>query len=180
MPPRTLHYDRVARALHWTIGSLVIVNILLGITHDALRGVFQAMFWHQSIGLTVLALSLVRLGWRLSHPAAPLPEGTAAWEKAAAIGTHWIFYTLMIFMPLSGWIFTSAGKWPIPFFGLFEVPKFAVTKADPIVGTLHESHETLGWIWGALVLLHIAAALRHHFILKDGVLLRMWRDAPER
>ena len=174
----TLHYNAVARSLHWTIGLLVIVNILLGITHDALKGVFPAMPLHESIGVTVLVLSLFRLYWRFTHAAPPLPDSVPGWKKAIAQALHWIFYVLMIGMPLSGWVFTSAGKWPLTMFWLFDLPKFAVTKTDPIVGLLHQSHVVAGWTWGALLLVHIGAALHHQFVLKDHVLNRMWEGAP--
>lgn len=173
-----LHYNNIARALHWTIAVLVIVNIILGITHDALKGVFPAMPLHQSIGIAVLLLSLFRLYWRISHPAPPLPDDVPQWQAIAAHGLHWFFYVLMIGMPLSGWIFSSAGKRPIPFFWLFDLPKFAVTKADPIVGILHQGHVIMGWTWGGLLLGHVGAALYHQFHARDRVLNRMWRRAP--
>lgn len=172
------HYDRVARTLHWTIGTLIIANILLGLLHDPLGELFPAMPIHKSIGFLVLALSLVRLGWRIGHPVPPLPAAMPRWEKLSATALHGFFYVLMIAMPLTGWVFSSAGKYPIGFFGLFEIPKLAVDRSMPIVGASHEAHEILGIGWGVLLLVHIGAALRHHFILKDGVLTRMWRSAP--
>jgi cytochrome b561 len=178
MTDDVIHYNKVARTLHWTIGALVIVNILLGITHDALKDVFPAMPLHESIGVTVLVLSLLRLYWRITHPAPPLPESVPPWQRTAARSLHWLFYALMIGMPLAGWIFTSAGKWPITIFWLFDLPKFPVTKDDPIVGILHQAHVVIGWTWGGLLLIHIGAALYHQFMLRDHVLNRMWRGAP--
>jgi len=178
MTDGVLHYNAVARTLHWTIGLLVIVNIVLGITHDALKDVFPAIQLHESIGATVLVLSLFRLAWRITHPAPPLPDGIPAWRRTAAKSLHWLFYALMIGMPLAGWIFTSAAKWPITIFWLFDLPKFAVTKTDPIVGFLHQAHVVAGWSWSGLLLIHIGAALQHQFVLRDHVLNRMWRAAP--
>lgn len=169
------HYDRVARILHWTIGTLIILNIVGGILHEPLEGVVNVMPIHKSIGLLVLGLSLVRLGWRLTHPAPPLPAAMPRWEKAAAHGLHWSFYLLMIALPMTGWIFTSAGDRPLSFFGLFDMPKFAVVKDTPLYIGTHNAHEKLGILWAALILLHVGAALRHHYMLKDGVLGRMWR-----
>jgi cytochrome b561 len=173
MTEQVLHYNRVARWLHWTIAVLIIANLVIGIFHDGLGKAFPAMPIHKSIGMLVLVLSLVRLGWRLTHPAPPLPASVSRIETGLAHGFHWLLYALMIVMPMSGWIFSSAGKYPLGFFGLFEIPKFALTKADPIVGLAHEGHEVLGYAMAALVVGHIAAALRHHFLLKDGVLRRM-------
>src|SRR5262245_58961210 len=128
MTGSTLHYDRVARGLHWTVGGLIIVNLILGIGHDAIGKAFSVMPIHKSIGLLVLALSLFRLAWRLTHRPPPLPDSMARWEKAAAHGLHWIFYALMIALPVTGWIFVSAGDRPLHFFWLFDVPKFDVVK----------------------------------------------------
>lgn len=173
-----LHYNRVARVLHWTIGGLIIINLFLGIFHDPLGKAFPVMPIHKSIGLTVLALSLFRLGWRLTHPAPPLPDTLARWEKAAAHGLHWIFYALMIVLPMTGWIFSSAGDRPLQFFWLFDVPKFAVEKGSPLAEGTHNAHVVLGFLWVALLIGHVGAALRHRFIIKDGVFERMWRGAP--
>jgi len=175
-----LHYNRVARVLHWTVGGLIIVNLILGILHDPLGPVFPAMPIHKSIGLLVLALSLFRLFWRVSHPAPPLPDHMSKIEAIAAHGLHWIFYALMIILPMTGWIFSSAGKYPLTFFGLFDVPKFDVAKGSALAEGAHNAHVVLGYIWVALLVGHVGAALRHQFVLKDGIMGRMWRSAPGR
>ncbi len=185
MTEAALHYNRVARNLHWAIGVLIIYNIVSGIIHDPLgdvagrAAVVAVMGLHKSIGFLVLALSVVRLVWRLTHPAPPLPAAMPAWEKVSAHGLHWIFYALMIVMPMTGWIMSSAGKNPLGFFGLFDIPKFAVEKGSALAEGTHNAHELFGYAWAALLVIHVGAALRHHFILKDNVLLRMWRAAPE-
>ena len=180
MTEAVLHYNRVARTLHWAIGALIIVNITVGILHDPLGEIYKGtMGIHKSIGFTVLALALFRLYWRLSHPVPPLPASMSGWEKVAAHATHWIFYALMIILPMSGWIFSSAGKYPLVFFGLFEIPKLAVEKGSTIAGVAHEAHELLGFAWAGLLVIHVGAALRHHFMLKDDVLSRMWGSAAK-
>jgi cytochrome b561 len=169
-----LCYSRVAMLFHWTIAALVIVNLTIGLLHDAIGG----MPLHKAIGLTVLALTAARLGWRLLHPAPPLPAHTPAWERAAAHATHWTLYLLMVAMPLTGWLMVSGGPTPRPtsWFGLAQVPPLPVGRAAGGFG--HEAHELLGWLMLALVVLHVAAALRHHLLLRDGVLGRMapWFD----
>ena len=168
-----IRYSSTARTLHWLIATLVIANIAVGIAHDPLGKVFAGtMMVHKSIGLTVLALTLARIIWRLGHRPPPMPADMPGWEKAAAKGLHTLFYVLLIVMPLSGWIMSSAGKRPLTWFDLFAVPKFAVTREDAIV-QVAGGHGAIGLIFGLLILLHIAAALRHHFILKDRVLRRM-------
>lgn len=166
-------YNAVARSFHWIIALLIIANLWLGIAHESLPKEWKVMPLHKSIGLTVLALSILRLVWRLTHAAPALPAAMPAWEKSAAHLTHWIFYAFMILVPLSGWIMSSANQYPLNWFSLFDVPKFTVAKGDAIVGIAHEGHEIMGFAWLALVVLHIVAALRHHFVLKDGVLRRM-------
>jgi cytochrome b561 len=168
----TDRYSTVARALHWIIGILVILNIFGGLLHDALEG-WPIMPFHKAAGITVLFLTLVRIGRRLTHRAPPLPPEMPAWEKGAAHLTHFLFYLLMLVVPLTGWIMVSPGDRPLNWFGLFPIPKFALSKGDAIVGISGEGHEVLGIAFAVLVVLHVAAALRHHFILKDNVLRRM-------
>ena len=179
MTEALLHYNRVARVLHWTIGLLIIVNLALGVFHESLPRDIPVIPVHKSIGFVVLLLALVRLAWRLSHPAPPLPVAMPGWERFSAHALHWIFYALMIVLPMTGWIFSSAGKYPLQFFWLFDIPKLAVEKGSALAEGTHNAHVVLGYAWIALLVLHVGAALRHQFILKDGVMARMWRSAPE-
>jgi cytochrome b561 len=165
-------YDRVARLFHWTIAVLVILNIFGGLFHDALEGI-AVMPFHKATGITVLVLTLARIGWRLGHAVPPAPTDIPRWEQIAARTNHLIFYALMLLMPLTGWIMSSAGNRPLTWYGLFDIPKFAVTREDAITGISGGGHMVMGYLFAALVVLHIAAALRHHFALKDGVLRRM-------
>ncbi|MGV3769412.1 MAG: cytochrome b [Sphingobium phenoxybenzoativorans] len=169
----TVRYSQVARWLHWTIALLVIFNIVGGIFHDALGKAFPVMPLHKAAGITILFLTLARIVWRLSHPAPPLPSAMPAWEKLAANATHFAFYALLLIVPLTGWIMTSAGDRPLTWFWLFDIPKFGVTKGEAVVDISRGGHGVLGLLFGLLALLHIGAALRHHFVLKDGVLRRM-------
>ncbi|PCD02938.1 cytochrome B [Sphingomonas spermidinifaciens] len=166
-------YNSVARTLHWVIAVLIIGNLAGGLLHDALEDVVNVMPIHKATGLLILGLTLVRIGWRLTHRPPPLPGHVAGLERLGAQAAHVGLYALMLLMPMSGWIMSSAGKYPLSFYGLFDVPKFAVTRDDPIAGIAGEGHGLLGWVMLALVVLHVAAALRHHFVLKDQVLRRM-------
>ena len=162
-------YSTVAMWFHWTIAVLVIVNLTIGLLHDAIGG----MGLHKPIGLTVMALTAGRVVWRLLHRPPPLPAHTPAWERGAAHATHWALYALMIGMPITGWLMVSgaATRRPLTWFGLFDVPYLPVGKAAGGIG--HEAHELLGWLMLGLVALHIAAALRHWLVLRDGVFGRM-------
>lgn len=118
-------------------------------------------------------LTAGRVAWRLGHRPPPLPAHTPAWEKGAAHATHWTLYLLMIAMPVTGWLMVSgsANRRPLTWFGLFDIPYLPMGEAAGGVG--HEAHELLGWLMLALVVLHVAAALRHRLILRDGILARM-------
>ncbi|RZM32050.1 MAG: cytochrome b [Sphingomonas sp.] len=162
-------YSRVAMWFHWTIAALVIVNLVIGLFHDAIGG----MGIHKAVGLTVLVLTASRVAWRLGHRPPPLPAHTPVWEKGAAHGVHWMLYLLMIAMPVTGWLMVSGGttRYPLTWFGLFDIPYLPVGEAAGGFG--HEAHGLLGWLMLALVVLHVAAALRHRLILRDGLLARM-------
>jgi cytochrome b561 len=130
---------------------------------------------HKSIGMLVLLLSLVRLGWRLGHRPPPLPDSVKPWEKGLAHAAHWLLYAFMILIPLSGWIFTSASpkRHPLEFFGLFGLPYFPISPDKATSHAWHERHETMAYLILALLVLHIAAALKHRFFDRDRTLDRM-------
>ena len=166
-------YSGVAIAFHWTIALLIIVNLVIGIGHDAIPALRALMGAHKAIGITVLALTAGRVAWRIAHRPPALPAGTAAWEKGVAHATHWTLYLLMIAMPLTGWMMVSGPgpHRPMLWFGLFDIPTLPVGAGAADLG--HDAHGLLGWLMLALVVLHIAAALRHHLLLRDTVLTRM-------
>ena len=195
MAARAQRYTAVAIVLHWAIAISVLFMLPLGfVMHlraehgDASQALFDAYQLHKSIGLTVLALTLVRLAWRLMNPPPPLPDHMPAWERFAARATHWGFYVLTIALPLSGWLYVSAG-WsihddaplPVPthYFGLFEVPALlGLTQASADVrASAAEAAFTAHWLLAyaaiALAALHVAAALKHHFFDRDETLAHM-------
>lgn len=172
---RTSHsgYSRVAIALHWTIAFLIIGNAIGGIladsVDDATAGAIMSV--HKPTGLTILALSLARLGWRVGHGFPRFPAATPGWDAVLARATHIAFYFLMIAVPLAGWVMVSAGDRPLEYFGLFDVPKLPVSKAA--AGMAHDAHGLLAFLTIGLAVLHIAGALKHHFVDRDDVLARM-------
>ncbi len=168
-------YSAVARWLHWIIAVLVIWNIVSGIGHEALprEQRFAVIGLHISSGLTILVLSVLRLLWRLGHKPPPLPVGMPAWQVGLAHGVHWLFYALIILLPISGWLMVSEGDFPIRWFGLLSVPKAPVSEGDALAEIAHGGHEIAGLLMVPLLLLHVGAALWHHFGLKDNLLARM-------
>lgn len=165
-------YNAGARALHWIIAVMIIANLITGLFHDAMKGI-SVMPTHKAIGLTVLVLSVLRLVWRLMYKPPPSPGYHTGFEVFVSKVMHGLLYVLMIAMPLSGWIMSSPGPRPLTWFGIFDWPKLAVVKDSPLAEFAHNFHGIGGWITLLLILGHVGAALRHHFILKDGTLRRM-------
>lgn len=168
-----VRYNSLARTLHWAIAALILFNLFTGLFGEGFEKVWQSMPAHEATGILILLLSLVRLGWRLRWRTPDYPvDFKPAFRKFAA-ATHGLFYILMLVLPITGWIFASAGKWPLSIYGLFDWPKLSVTKDMPLVGLSHEAHEILGFAFAGLVVLHVGAALWHHFAIKDATLRRM-------
>lgn len=166
-------YSSVAIAFHWTIAALIIANLVIGLGHqyDERWGSIPV---HEAIGITVLALSAGRLAWRLAHRPPPLPADVTRLQTGAAHALHWTFYLLMLAMPISGWLMASAdGKFAISWFGLFRIP-FLPVHGKAVGEITDRMHLVLGWLFVPLILIHVGAALWHHFGQRDTVLLRMW------
>lgn len=168
-------YSVTARALHWITAALVLTAIPIGIVMaNITSGPTQDRLYdlHRSIGVALIPLVLVRFGYRLANPPPPLPDDVPPLQQFAAHATHWALYALIIVQPFVGWIATSAYRAPIVFFGLFQLPPIW-PQDQPFSERLFAVHEIMGFIIAFLVLVHIAAALHHHFVLKDRVLLRI-------
>ena len=180
-----LQWGAVSKLLHWLVAILVVVMAWLGLTMgDLPNGPDKVATYalHKSIGLTILALVVARLAWRL-YAGAPGPvPGTPAWQDRIAAITHWGLYLLLLAMPLSGWMLNSAAGFPLQWFGLLDVPALVGEHHD-----LHERaeamHELLFWILALIVLAHAAAAIFHHVFQGDATLARMlprgWLRAPQ-
>ncbi|MET0271122.1 MAG: cytochrome b [Sphingomonas sp.] len=169
-------YTLVAIWLHWVIAALVLWNLAGGIGQAFLPEAAAELLWsgHKAIGISVLFLSVARLAWRLGHRPPPLPA-MPRWQAVSAHALHWSFYLLIILMPLSGWVFSSAAekRRPLNFFGLFDIPYLPVAQGPDAGAVPHGFHVYAGWTMAALVVLHIAAALKHHFVDRDRTLARM-------
>ena len=172
----TDRWGGISQLLHWTIAILIVLIGIVGLVMGELPRT-PKYFWvytaHKSLGLTVLALVLVRIGWRL-YAGAPRPvPGTPRLQALLASATHGAIYLLILALPLSGWIYDSANALrPFRWFGLVEVPKL-VAPDEALAASAHGAHEWLFWLLMALVAGHAGAALYHHFIQRDATLARM-------
>lgn len=169
-------YSKTAILLHWVIAILVIANIAFAmLTEDLPKSVHEfAMGLHLSFGIIILFLAVIRVGWRLSHKPPAKPEGLATWERMLAGLVHFLFYALILLLPLSGWVWMSAEGYPINMFGLFDMPSLPVEKSKELADVMHERHEFLGLTMLGLVGLHLIGALKHQFIERLPFIQRMW------
>jgi cytochrome b561 len=168
-------WGSVAQLLHWVIVALIVVQVTLALIADELPLGLKKLAMlarHKSFGITILGLALLRLLWRWSNPTPLLPSDLKPYERVLAHFTHAALYVLLFAMPLSGWMMSSARGFPVSWFGLIQLPDL-VPKSKPLYDALLRTHDMLALALGAVVLLHIAAALKHHFVLKDDVLRRM-------
>ena len=168
-------YTVVAQSLHWIIAALIATQFTLAWMADDLPiGLHKLALLarHKSFGMTLLMLGLLRLAWRLFNSPPPLPEGMSKTERFLARATHIIFYVLLFAMPLTGWLMSSAKNYSVSWFGLFTWPDL-IGPNDRSFEVLKQTHEMLSNVLFAIVILHVLAALKHHFWNKDDVLKRM-------
>lgn len=172
-------YDPVAVFLHWATALMIILLLSVGFFMEDFPESFRGDVFtlHKSIGITVLGLSVFRVIWRLMNPPPALPATLKPHERRLAKAAHSLLYVLILAMPLSGWLMVSASrKYPTSYFWLGEVPFIPMpvgVDAKAAREVFGEAHELLAIGAIALITLHIAAALKHHFIYKDTVLTRM-------
>lgn len=165
---RLLRYNNVAVAIHWTTALLIVGQVAGGFLFESMeRGPERALIftWHKTIGVTILLLSLFRLGWRVANPPPPYPDGMPRWERLAGTWNHRIFYLLLLALPLTGLAAVSA-RADGPFTDLIGGIPFPVIPGVPEAagGALGGLHGTLVFATLALLALHIAAALKHQFV----------------
>ena len=168
-------YGVLAKFLHWTIVVLIIAQyVIIESAEDLPDGIekLAIITRHKSVGMLILSLAIVRIGWKLWNRGNPVPVVMPKLQKIAAVAGHGLLYLLILAQPISGWMMSSAANYPVTFFGLFQFPA--------IVGPNEGAHETYEdvheFLFGAIVVIavvHVLAALYHHFIQKDDTLRRM-------
>jgi cytochrome b561 len=168
-------YTRTAIGLHWLLAIAIVGTWCMGIYMTDLPISPQRLKlynWHKWAGVIILSLSGLRLLWRLTHrppPPAPAPR----WQQVAAHATHGVLYGLFFAVPLVGWAYSSAVGFPVVLFGVLPLPSF-VPVDKVLAASIKPWHGYLAYALAALVALHVAAALKHHWLDRDGLLWRMW------
>jgi len=176
--PSNKSYTSTAKMLHWLVAGLVVVQFVLANlaeraedADDAVREL--ALFAnHRSVGITILALVIIRLLWRWRNPAPRLPETMPRWQLTASKISHWSLYGILLVMPISGWLMSSAAEVSVSWFNVVQLPDFVAPNHD-LHEIFEEIHELLATLLFVIASLHILAALKHGLFDKDGVLQRM-------
>jgi cytochrome b561 len=168
-------YSAVAQGFHWIIAALIVTQFTLAWMGDDLplgAHKLALLARHKSFGMTVLMLAVLRLLWRIFNPPPELPSGMSRIEAVLAKATHMAFYVLLFAMPLTGWLMSSAKNYSVSWFGWFTWPNL-IGKDEHAFELLRSTHDILSDVLFAIAILHILAALKHHFWNKDDVLVRM-------
>jgi cytochrome b561 len=167
-------YHPVSIALHWLLALMILGSLAVGLYMTGLPfspSRLKLYNWHKWAGMTILGLSALRLLWRLAHrPPAELPM--PAWQSRAAHFAHGALYFFFFAVPLSGWAYSSAAGFPVVLFGVLPLPDW-VPVDRPLSESLKQLHHLLAYALAAVIALHIAGALKHHFLDRDAVLQRM-------
>jgi len=167
-------YTVAAITLHWLTAVLIVASVSLGLYMVGLKLSplkLRLYSWHKWVGVTIFLLVATRLIWRATHAPPPLPAGPR-WQQVAAALNHWLLYALLVCIPLSGWLMSSAYGVPVVYFGLIQLPDL-VAKHKELGDVLKQLHKALAFTMLALVALHVIAALKHHMMDRDDVLHRM-------
>ncbi len=170
------NYTSVAKALHWLSAALVLGLLAAGLWMTGLplsRLKLMVYAWHKWLGLSVLALALLRIAWRLHAPPPALPVALAPWEKRLAPLGHWLLLALVVAQPISGWLMNSAGGVAVVWFAILPLPDL-VPRDQALFAALRTLHGVLAWALIGAIALHLAAVIRHDVLRRDGILRRMW------
>ena len=168
-------YTSIAKLFHWLILALLVVQFAIAWTMpDIGRGSVPTglIGWHLSVGVAILAVMIVRLAWRLTHPAPPAPADLAPALATLSRVTHYLLYSVLIVLPILGWANASARGWAVKLFGVVPLPAL-MAKGSALGHSLGDVHATLATVLLAIVALHVAGALYHAVVLKDRTVQRM-------
>lgn len=168
-------YTRVTIAMHWVVALLIAGSFAVGtymVDLDLSPWKLKVYAWHKWAGVTIFLLVAVRLAWRLTQRTPAPPVTMPVWQQRASAVSHGLLYLLMVVIPISGWVMSSAAGIPVVYFGVLQLPDL-VAKNKELLETMKSVHYVLNYALLAIVLLHVAAALKHHYVDRDDVLARM-------
>lgn len=170
-----VNYTNTAIGLHWIAAALIAGNLAFGLYMVDLPlspAKLKYYSWHKWAGITIFLLSAARLLWRLGHPAPALPGSIPEWQRRAASASHLLLYVLFFAAPLSGWLFSSAAGFQTVYFGILPLPDL-LAKNKEVADVLKLVHRFANYTLATLVIIHAAAAIKHHLVDRDVVLSRM-------
>ena len=173
------HYGTAAKVFHWLVVALLIVQYPLGKFMPHIhRGMTpgDAMTFHISFGITILALMVLRLFWRITHPVTPA-RSLPAWQQLISEAVHWLLYVLVLATTMTGWIFASERGWSISLFSAVPFPLLP-TEGSLLANAIGKWHGTMEWALLLVIGAHVAAAIAHTFIFRDQIMQRMLPEKP--
>lgn len=174
--PVIQRYTRTAISLHWLIALLIVAAFTLGLIMSDMPGLSMTKLkyfsWHKWLGITIFILALLRVVWRLIHPAPAIAAGIPDWQRLAAIWMHRLLYLLIVVIPLTGYFYSLAAGVPVVYLGIIPLPVL-IEKNAFLKDVLDNVHSILNFTMAGLVALHVLGALKHQFIDRDGTLARM-------
>ena len=171
----TRSWGFLSKVFHWVIVLLILNQWIIAERAESLPkgpALIQALWWHKSFGITILVLAVIRLAWRWMNPVPDLSAETRPWERRLAKISHLLLYLLIFALPLSGWMMSSARNFPVSWFGWMQLPDL-VSPEPQLYERLKDLHHLLFKVLVTVAALHVAGALKHHFIDRNDVLRRM-------
>ncbi len=176
MQPTQGNFGRVTVLIHWLVALVTVITVICGLVTvyaDGAALTRSSLFFHQTIGFGIFLIMIFRTLWRVTHPAPPLPDETPRHQKIAAAATHILLYVTMFALTITGYTGLAARGRDITIAGLFDLPLIVPLDRELSV-TSQALHNYGQYILYALLALHVGAAIYHQFVLKDGLLRRMW------
>ncbi|MBK6596830.1 MAG: cytochrome b [Proteobacteria bacterium] len=171
----TSRWGALAQLLHWTVVALILVQVALINYADSLplgMAKLAAIARHKSVGITILVLALIRVVWRWTNQTPALPTTMPSWQRRLARSSHALLYGCLFALPLTGWMMSSAKNYSVSWFNLVQLPNL-VAPDESTYDFMRDAHELLVWVLAATALVHVAGALKHHWIDRDDILRRM-------
>ncbi|MDW3680482.1 cytochrome b [Cupriavidus sp. CV2] len=169
-------YGATAIGLHWIIALLIFAAFGLGLYMTSIPGLsmlkLKLFSWHKWIGVTIFAFAVLRVLWRATHRVPAPAAGTPAWQAKAAHVAHLLLYALIVVVPITGYLYSSASGVPVVYLGIWQLPAL-IEKNDELKEILKLVHIWLNYLMAVIVVVHAAAAIKHQFIERDGTLARM-------